>query len=33
MNNSDLLINKIIDKLIKSSDNNSELTLSVEEVS
>lgn len=28
----ELLINKIIDKLIKASDNNSELTLSVEEV-
>lgn len=32
MNNNDLLINKIIDKLIKASDNNSELTFSVEEV-
>ena len=32
MNNNDLLINKIINKLIKASDNNSELTLSVEEV-
>ena len=28
----ELLINKIIDKLIKASENNSELTLSVEEV-
>ena len=28
----ELLINKIIDKLIKASDNNRELTLSVEEV-
>ena len=32
MNNNDLLINKIIDKLIKASHNNSELTISVEEV-
>ena len=28
----ELLINKIIDKLIKASENNGELTLSVEEV-
>lgn len=32
MNNNDLLINKIIDKLIEASDNNKELTLLVEEV-
>ena len=32
MNNNDLLINKIIDKLIKDSDNNSDLGVSVEEV-
>lgn len=32
MNNNDLLINKIIDKLINASDENQELSLSVEEV-
>lgn len=32
MNNKDLLINKIIDKLIESSNNKQELLLSVEEV-
>ncbi len=32
MNNRDLLINKIIDKLIESSNNKQELLLSVEEV-
>lgn len=32
MNNNDLLINKIIDKLISASDENQELSLSVEEV-
>ncbi|AMW78623.1 hypothetical protein AMD27_06810 [Acinetobacter sp. TGL-Y2] len=32
MNNSGLLINRIIDKLISASDENQELSLSVEEV-
>lgn len=32
MNNNDLLINRIIDKLISASDENQELSLSVEEV-
>lgn len=32
MNNDDLLINKIIDKLIEASDKRQELLLSVEEV-
>lgn len=32
MNNNELLINKIIKKLIEASDNNKELTLFVEEV-
>lgn len=32
MNNKDLLINKIIEKLIEASNNNQELTLLVEEV-